>query len=310
MSLQRTVDKEITLRGIEPYGGNTVEVTIRGAPENSGYVFRAQNRRTKEWKSVRASLDTAKPSKFINSFLLDGKELTVLHSEHVISALYAYGIDNAEIDIRRIPNETGRYWSTDTEALPNFEEREYTLCKLLDDNVVEQREQRRLLTVRDEFTDGKLTVRPGSGPGLMMRAKTSYKLPSKEVVEEFYSVEISPERYRDELSLARPLMSFQKLYRHCEWFLKILGSVLYPHFGIGHGITEKHFCLPVRNKKEWDDSRLFYGELARHTIVDRLAAFALLDGRLDEVDIDAYRSNHANDLRFLNENRAKFVDIN
>ncbi len=290
---QRTVGRSLEYTGIEFYGGCEVRVLIEPAEEDSRIVFESNK------GSVRADINLARQSK--SSIMLEDGKTRVIHVEHILATLYAYGIDNARVRLERIPS--GSYSlldklgiATDIAVVPVSQDRELTLCKKLDEaGYEEQGKERKSLYLQEPIISEKLSFEKIER-GLIISAKTDYPIPGEQKVE----FEINSQNYRDEL--ARSRMYVKHLPRGIP---KKIGSFLacfaYPQFGIGHGFTPETVFLPVKNAKEWTRQELMFAEIARHSIVDRLGAIALLPGRLEGVKVSAYRSGHQNDINFLRD---------
>ena len=138
---------------------------------------------------------------------------------------------------------------------------------------------------------------------LYMHATTRYNPIGFQAVE----FKIDSQTYKTELAGAR------RYAEHLKIPMKILGKkvsfaigsaaalVLYPSFGIGHGFNFDNIFIPVSTVDEWREQEQYPEEIARHTIVDRLGAIALLDGRLEGVECYMKFSNHSNDIKVLKE---------
>ena len=92
---QSTIKNKFELVGYEPYGGNIVKVGFYPADSDTGIVFSTKK------GSIVASLDHA--SQYKSSVLLRDGDLGVLHVEHLLATLYAYGVDNLRVNVERQP---------------------------------------------------------------------------------------------------------------------------------------------------------------------------------------------------------------
>ncbi|MBI2558858.1 UDP-3-O-acyl-N-acetylglucosamine deacetylase [Candidatus Woesearchaeota archaeon] len=295
MSLQNTIKTSVHLTGIEYYGGNYVETVIKPAEENTGIIFRTKN------GNIKAKLDYAAQSR--SSILLNNGRVQILNVEHILATLYAYGIDNALIEIKRTPSKSFRLLSelgltTGIEVVPTFEDREKTLCDKLDGAGIEQqRTERKELRINKPVYTEKLSFEPINS-GLILVATTNYPIPGEQTV----AIQITPQSYRDELSRSRPYAKHAPVWLP-KRLVSAIAAVMFPSFGIGHGFDSSKVFLPVKNKEEWYKTQRYPDgdEIARHTMVDRLGALALLNGRLEGVRVLARYSGHENDLRVLRE---------
>ena len=86
--------------------------------------------------------------------------------------------------------------------------------------------------------------------------------------------------------------------------------IIFPRFGIGHGISHDSAFMPTKTVKEWEKQERVEAEIAAHTIMDRLGALALLDGRLQGIEVTCNRSNHPHDIHTLKKYKKHFVYSN
>ena len=124
MSLQQTLKRKISYFGREFYGGNNVEVVVEPADENTGIVFLTTK------GEVKADIRNARQSR--SSIMLQSGNAKIIHVEHFLATLYAYGIDNAFVSARRIPSRSYRLLkalniATDIDVIPTCSDRELTL---------------------------------------------------------------------------------------------------------------------------------------------------------------------------------------
>lgn len=293
MQLQNTLRNEIRLMGIEPYGGNLVMITIKPAEEDVGILFQTPN------GDIQAKLNYASESR--SSILLDNGRTQVINVEHILATLYAYGIDNALIELKRMKSKSfelleGFGLATKVEVVPVFGQRERTLCDRIEEVGLEQQtRERSLLGIAQPAFKNKLYFSP-IARGLVITATTNYKIPGKQE----FTAEITPQTYKDRLSKSRPYAKHVPVWMSTK-LASAIASLANPSFGIGHGYENTNVFLPVRTANEWYQQEIYPAEIARHTIVDRLGALALLDGRLEGVRVIARFSGHANDLIILRE---------
>lgn len=306
MPQQHTIGEELSFEGIDPFSGMTNKVELYPALPNTGIVFETPN------GYVRACLDNAYA--LHSSIVLQGKggNARVINVEHPLATFLAYGVDNVRAKITRVPSRSFRMLervglATDIMVMPVPHDREVTLCNLLDSvEIVPQDALRKTCRVREDIITPKLSFMPSNEEGLRIKVTTVYPTPGKEEFE----AEINPTSYRYELAASRPLINVFPAgvpYAIANWVtsrvplrsLSPIASVFHPSFGIGHGITEETFFLHTTNLKQWRSQEIYPAEIARHSIIDRLGAIALLDGRLEGTRVETKFSNHANDLAVL-----------
>jgi UDP-3-O-[3-hydroxymyristoyl] N-acetylglucosamine deacetylase len=101
-AVQRTIASPVTLRGIGLHSGRLEEMTLRPASPETGIVFRRAGRRA----AIPASLETVTDT---TACVALGGESGVRTVEHLLSAAWALGIDNVEVEVagRELPGMDG-----------------------------------------------------------------------------------------------------------------------------------------------------------------------------------------------------------
>ncbi|MCF6364995.1 MAG: bifunctional UDP-3-O-[3-hydroxymyristoyl] N-acetylglucosamine deacetylase/3-hydroxyacyl-ACP dehydratase [Bacteroidales bacterium] len=92
---QRTIIREISLKGTGLHTGKDVTITFKPAPENTGYIFRRVDLENKP--EIKALVDYVVETS--RSTVLQYNGASVATVEHVLSAVYGIGIDNIFIEI-------------------------------------------------------------------------------------------------------------------------------------------------------------------------------------------------------------------
>ena len=92
---QRTLKKEITLTGVGLHTGETVNLTLKPAPENHGYKFKRVDVEGEPIIKADADLVVATD----RGTTLEFKGTRVYTTEHVLAALYGMQVDNALIEL-------------------------------------------------------------------------------------------------------------------------------------------------------------------------------------------------------------------
>lgn len=96
MAMQTTLYKKAALEGIGLHSGETIHLSIEGARAGTGLVFRRSDLNNLEIPVKLANVDF---SKLKLATTLRIGDAMVQTTEHVLSALYAAGIDNAYINV-------------------------------------------------------------------------------------------------------------------------------------------------------------------------------------------------------------------
>lgn len=300
---QTTLKKSIRITGTEAFGGNKVNVTFHPAAPNTGIVFELPN------GTIPANINYAQTSGPFNfTFLLKKGDAELLCSEHILATTYAIGIDNTRIQIDRIPSRNFKTleklgWSTKRQAVPyfppNLERALYETIKKT--GLVEQNIPRKILRLEEEVGNERLSIKPIASNDLILTTITDYK----KIGEQTASTTITPENYK-EFSSAR---AYMKIIPHWapESLLKTLGGIFfYPHHGLKSGMSSELNFRQTKTAEQWKAQEKMPNEIAYHTIIDKLGALALLQGRLQGMHVTSKFSNHKNDIKVLKENQYKF----
>ncbi len=92
---QKTLNESISISGIGLHTGRHINMTIKPAPENHGFVF--QRIDLPEQPTIRANVDFVTTTQRGTTLVQNGADVHT--TEHVLAALYGMEIDNALIEI-------------------------------------------------------------------------------------------------------------------------------------------------------------------------------------------------------------------
>ena len=316
MSLQRTIKRNFIQISQCPYSGHYVHMEFFPAEPDTGIVFNVPR------GDVKAELGNLRPPQRRTLQLKQG-DAKVQTPEHLLAALFANGIDNIRVEIRRLSpqrNIPTKYWFTYhtreyftarginvSEVVPIVGDAERNLCERLaseECGPVEQDKERRILRLSEPFETEKISLYPIDGDDIIMQVTTKYK-PVGEQTEELV---ITPETFNREIAGARPYCMHIGRYlfflpeKSQKAVARFFANFAYPTLGIGHGFNESNVFVPPKTEEEWYQQEMYSGEIARHTMTDKLALFVFLEGRLEGVKMVVKpRSNHENDMNVLTE---------
>ena len=93
---QKTINGNIVIEGIGLHTGNKTSMSLNSAPINTGYVFRLK--KNGKLYSIKASYKNVKSTKLC-TLISDSLGNTISTIEHILSALYAFNVDNIYIDL-------------------------------------------------------------------------------------------------------------------------------------------------------------------------------------------------------------------
>ena len=132
--LQRTLAKSVSVTGVGLHSGERVALTLHPAEENSGISFRRTDLSGEMGEVIQLNPYLINDTRLSSTIVTD-KGVRIGTIEHIMSALSAYGIDNALIELNapEIPIMDGS-------SLP-------FIYLLQDAGVVDQKAQKRFLRI-------------------------------------------------------------------------------------------------------------------------------------------------------------------
>lgn len=295
MTLQKTLKDAITLQGIEPYGGNRVELYIEPANSDMGFVFRTNR------GLVPATLANAFYDK--SAIAIKHGKAKVGHVEHILATLYGMGLDNALISVERIPEKTLASISYNVfdilglaaqeQVVPRLEKREATLCQKIQKVGLEtQGKEQKIVRIERKAGSEYLWFVQNPQEGLTVETKAKYG----PIEEREFEIAITPRNYHQHLAASRPYAKhIENLVGKVPCSVLSLGASLVNwQYGLSHGFDKQTYLLP-------NEGQIYPQEIARHSIVDRLGALALLGLRFDHTKVISDQSGHREDLETLRE---------
>lgn len=240
--MQRTIKERFSLEGIGVHTGTYTKITVLPADPNTGIVF------TRDGVSIPACLENVKDTTHGVTLAKNNKEVRTC--EHLLSALYGMGIDNAiiEVDGEEIP-------ALDGSALP--------IVKLI--RPKQQNSNQRKITLREAILIEKDSASIFAIPDRRFKVSFIIKYPHQGISTQFNQWTITPTVYQNEIAYART-------YTFMEWVddLKARGF-------IRGGSLENAVVIgqngPINELRAKD-------EQVRHKILDLIGDIALLGARL------------------------------
>lgn len=263
---QRTLKAPVEFRGAGLHSGKEVLVVVRPAEAGTGVQFVRMD--LDEHPAVRAQGSNMK-ARQRRTCIQDGKA-EVYTCEHLLAALYAFGIDNATVEI-------------DGEEVPGLDGAAVEFCRgLREAGSVELRASRPIWSVKQPIyvRDGaaSLVALPGTGKltveyHLDYPAKPGGAVGAKQIV----GFELTADNFEREIAPARTFV-----FAHEVEALRAAG--------LGKGANPQNTLVmgpegPQANALRWDD------ELARHKILDLIGDLANAGVDLD-AHVIATRSGH------------------
>ena len=242
---QTTIKKPVSLVGIGLHRGNPVNLTLEPLEANSGIVF------------VRKDVGVSIP--LLPQNVVDTKMATVIGKdgysistiEHLLSAIYAYGIDNIRIIV-------------DADEVPVMDGSSASFCMLLDEaGIVEQDVAKRIMMIKKdvEIRDGDKYVK--LSPSKDLRYDFTIKFSHPVIENQTYVLEFTKENYKKEVARARTFG-----FLHEAQYLRSKGLAL-------GGSLENAIVLDEKKVLNPEGLR-FSDEFVRHKILDAIGDMSLI----------------------------------
>jgi len=269
MDRQRTIAKELSLKGVGLHTANKVNVTFKPADVNTGINFIRVDLPNKP--VIKASVKSLLPparSPRRTSIGHDGAEIQTI--EHLMAALNGAGIDNIRIEI-------------DNNEIPGMDGSSLSFLELLNRcGIVEQEKERRYFSIKEPIfveEEGSYIVALPS-----TELKISYTLSYNHAFlrKDFLEVNLVPEVFKTEIASARTFCLEEEANE-----LQRGGMGLGANYDNTLVVGEKGV---IKNKLRFGD------EFVRHKILDLIGDLYLIGFPL-KAHIIALKSGHSLNLK-------------
>ena len=242
---QTTIKKSVELVGIGLHKGSPVRLKLEPLESNSGIIF------------YRSDVDVAIP--LIPENVVDTKMATVIGKdgyiistiEHMLSAVYAYGIDNLKVIV-------------DADEVPVMDGSSASYCMLLDEAGVQELDSpKKVMRIKKDVIvqEGDKYVKLSPSPDL--KYDFTIKFPHPVIQNQEYVLEFSKENYKNEISRARTFG-----FLHEVQYLRSKGLAL-------GGSLENAIVLDEKKVLNPEGLR-FPDEFVRHKILDAIGDMSLI----------------------------------
>ena len=242
---QTTIKKSVELVGIGLHKGSPVKLRLEPLESNSGIVF------------YRSDISVSIP--LIPANVVDTKMATVIGKdghvistiEHLLSAVYAYGIDNLRVIV-------------DADEVPVMDGSSASYCMLLDEaGIVEQDIPKKIMRIKKdiEIREGDKYVKLSPSPDLQY--DFTIKFPHPVIGKQDYVLKFTKESYKKEISRARTFG-----FLHEVQYLRSKGLAL-------GGSLENAIVLDDKKILNPEGLR-FENEFVRHKILDAIGDMSLI----------------------------------
>jgi len=257
---QRTISKPIEIVGIGLHKGVPVTMRLEPLEANMGIIFY----RSDEAISIPLKIENVVDTKMATVIGKDG--IVVSTIEHLLSAVYAYGIDNLRIVI-------------DNDEVPILDGSSSGYCMLIEEaGIKELNASKKVIKIKKEVevTDDykKVSLKPSSR--IVYDFSIDFKHPV--IGEQEYHFDFSIQEYKENVSKAR---TFGFLHE-----VQYLRSI-----GLAQGGSLEN-AIVLDNHKILNPEGLRYdNEFVRHKILDAIGDMALL-GYTIIGEYDAHAGSH------------------
>lgn len=242
---QTTIKKSVELVGIGLHKGSPVRLKLEPLESNSGIVF------------YRSDVDVSIP--LVPQNVVDTKMATVIGKdnyvistiEHLLSAVYAYGIDNLRVIV-------------DADEVPVMDGSSASFCMLLDEAGVQELDvPKKIMRIKKEIEikEGEKYVKLSPSPDL--NYDFTIKFPHPVIQEQAYVLKFTKESYKNEIARARTFG-----FLHEVQYLRSKGLAL-------GGSLENAIVLDEKKVLNPEGLR-FPNEFVRHKILDAIGDMSLI----------------------------------
>lgn len=271
MDKQRTISKELSLKGIGLHTGNAVNLKFKPAEVNTGINFIRTD--LLDRPVIKASIENLLPSSRAPRRTSLGKDSIEIHTiEHLMAALAGLGIDNLQIEI-------------DNDEVPGLDGSSLKFLEiLLDAGIREQENERQYYLVKEpifvEEDNASIVCLPSQE--FKISYTLNYNHPMLKV--QFMELGINPDLFKMEIAPARTFCLEEE-------------SKELQNQGLGRGANYEN-TLVIGKRGVIKNKLRFQDEFIRHKILDLLGDLYLL-GQPLRCHIIALRSGHSLNLKLV-----------
>lgn len=242
---QTTIKKSVELVGIGLHKGSPVRLKLEPLESNSGIVF------------YRSDIDVSIP--LIPENVVDTRMATVIGKdghvistiEHLLSAVYAYGIDNLRVVV-------------DADEVPVMDGSSASFCMLLDEAGIKSLDIPKKImkiTKEIEIREGEKYVKLSPSPDLQY--DFTIKFPHPVIQKQEYVLKFTKESYKNEIARARTFG-----FLHEVQYLRSKGLALGGSLENAVVLDDKKILNP--------EGLRFTNEFVRHKILDAIGDMSLI----------------------------------
>lgn len=242
---QTTIAKSVELVGIGLHKGSPVKLRLEPLESNSGIVFY----RSDVGVSIPLIPQNVVDTKMATVIGKDGHVISTI--EHLLSAIYAYGIDNLRVIV-------------DADEVPVMDGSSASFCMILDEAGITQLDiPKRIMRIKKDIIvqEGEKYVKLSPAPDL--KYDFTIKFPHPVIQKQEYVLEFTKESYKKEISRARTFG-----FLHEVQYLRSKGLALGGSLENAIVLDEKKILNP--------EGLRFDDEFVRHKILDAIGDMSLI----------------------------------
>ena len=259
---QKTLSKPVGTSGIGLHTGVSVNLRLKPAPENTGYVF---VRTDLDDFEIPASIEYISHCSYATTLLRKGVLLSTC--EHLLAALRGEGVDNCFVELDNI-------------EIPILDGSSENWVELLEDaEILEQNAARRFLQIEKKVVFEQGDKRMSVAPSDKFEIECAIDFPHPFIKRQSYNFELENGSFGREIASARTFGFTQEIEMLRRANLALGGSLENAIVLTPDGMLNEN---PLR----------FQDEFVRHKILDIIGDFALL-GMPIRGKLTAYKSGHA-----------------
>lgn len=267
--MQKTLRRSIEVSGIGIFTGEQVSVKICPSLVDSGLVFQRVD--LVGAPEIPARLDYVQESSRCTRVGLN--DVSIVMVEHLLSALYAYGIDNAKIEV------TGP-------EIPGSDGSAKLFVDLIEQAGVEiQGKPQRCVSIPQPLFWSRGDIHLVALPSSDFKLSYTMHYPKSPLIKsQYYSFSLNPDRYREEIASCRTFSLYEEILPFLEKGL------------IKGGGLEN--ALVIQGDKILNpEGARFPDEMVRHKILDLIGDLSLIGARLC-AHVIAICSGHSANVAF------------
>lgn len=242
---QTTIKKSVELVGIGLHKGSPVKLRLEPLESNSGIVFY----RSDVGVSIPLTPANVVDTKMATVIGKDGHLISTI--EHLLSAVYAYGIDNLRVIV-------------DADEVPVMDGSSASYCILLDEaEIIELDVSKKIMRIKKEVIvqEGDKYVKLSPSPDLQY--DFTIKFPHPVIKTQEYVLKFTKESYKKEISRARTFG-----FLHEVQYLRSKGLALGGSLENAIVLDEKKILNP--------EGLRYKDEFVRHKILDAIGDMCLI----------------------------------